>query len=71
MTTELLWPDYSTENISSTEEQCAFSAEVMSTELEVKVFLKRLRLFFETFCKRERKIISQYKGSIPYLLNSY
>ena len=48
MTTELLKPGYS--NISCTEDQCAFSGAVMSTELEVstekKVFLKRLQLFF-------------------------
>ena len=50
MTTELLRPGYS--NISYTEDQCAFSGAVMSTELEFqlkkkdKVFLKRLQLFF-------------------------
>ena len=49
MTTELLRPGYS--NISLTEDQCAFSGAVMSTELEAsiekkeKVFLKRLQLF--------------------------
>ena len=49
----------------------------MSTELEVsiekedKVFLKRLQLFSQTFCKRKIKIMSQYQGSIPYLLSSY
>ena len=72
MTTELLRPGCS--NISCTQDQCAFSGAVMSTELEVsiekikdKVFLKRLQLFFQPFRKKERKIISQYKGSIPYL----
>ena len=76
MTTELLRPGYS--NISCTEDQCAFSGALMSTELEVlvekkkdKVFLKRLQLCFKPFCKRERKITSQYKRSIPYLLSSY
>ena len=49
MTIELLRPGYS--NISCTEDQCAFSGAVMSTELEVsfekkdKQFLKRLQLF--------------------------
>ena len=59
---------------SCTEDQCAFCGEVMSTELEVSVekkkdivFLKRVQLFFYPFCKSERKIISQYKGSIPYV----
>ena len=50
MTTELLRSGYS--NISCTEDQCACSGAVMSTELEVsiekkdKVFLKRLQLLF-------------------------
>ena len=50
MTTELLRSDCS--NISCTEDQCAFSGVVMSTELEVsiekkdKVSLKRPQLFF-------------------------
>ena len=50
MTTEPLKPGYS--NISCTEDQCAFSGAVMSTELEVSIekkdiaFLKRLQLFF-------------------------
>ena len=39
MTTELLRPRYS--NISCTEDQCAFSGAVMSTELEVSVEKKR------------------------------
>ena len=75
MTTELLRPGYS--NISGKEDQCAFSGGVMSTEVEVsiekkdKVFLKRLKLFFKPFCKSVRKIISLYKGSIPYLFSSY
>ena len=50
MTTELLKPGYST--ISCTEDQCAFSGAVMSTESEVsiekkdKALLKILQLFF-------------------------
>ena len=48
MRTELLRPGYS--NISCTEDQCAFSGEVMSTELDSiekkdKLCLKRLQLF--------------------------
>ena len=69
MTTELLRPRYS--NISCTEDQCAFSCAVMSTELEVSIeeqktklrVLKILQLFFLNFRKREREIITQYKGS--------
>ena len=49
MTTEFLRPGYS--NISCTEDRCAFSGAVMSTELEVSnekkdVFVKSLQLFF-------------------------
>ena len=53
MTTEHLGPGYS--NISCTEDQCAFSSAVMSTELKVstekkdKMFQKRLQIFFLTF----------------------
>ena len=39
MTTELLRPGYS--NISCTEDQCAFSGALMSTELEVSIEKKR------------------------------
>ena len=50
MMTELLRPGYL--NISCTEDQCAFSVAMISTELEVsiekkdKVFLKRPQLVF-------------------------
>ena len=70
-------PETGYSDISCTVDQCALSGAVMSTELEVsierkkdKVFLKRLQLFFQPFCKRERKIMSQYKGNIPLVLRS-
>ena len=60
--------------IQISKDQCAFSGALMSTELEVsiekkdKVFSKKTTIIF---CKREMKIISRYKGNIPYLLSSY
>ena len=60
MTTELLRAGNS--SISCTEDQCAFSSALMSTELEVliekkdKVFLKRLQLFFLTFLREWEKL---------------
>ena len=48
MTTELLKPGYS--NVSCTEDQCAFSGAVMSTELEVSIDKKDKRLVSVTFC---------------------
>ena len=60
MMTELLRPGYL--NISYTEDQCAFSGAVMSTELEVsiekkeKVFLKRVQLFFNLFVREKGKL---------------
>ena len=64
MTTELLRPGYS--NILCTEDQCAFSGAVISTELEAsfekkgKVFLKRLQLLFSNY------ISTQREHSIPF-----
>ena len=76
MTTELLRPGYS--NISCTNDQCVFTGALMPTELEVstekkdKLFLKRLKFFFNLFVRDKLKeITSQYKGSIPYILSSY
>ena len=43
MTTELLIPGYS--NISCTEDQCAFSGAVMSTELDVSIEKKKIKCF--------------------------
>ena len=68
MTTELLRPGYS--NISRTEDQCAFSgaSDVHWVRRKKKlrkkdsVFEKTTVIFFKPFCKREREIISQYKG---------
>ena len=65
MTTKLLRPGY-LRPISCTEDQCAFSGVVMSTELEVSiekkryVFLKRLQLFFNLF---EREKTTLYPGT--------
>ena len=67
MTTELLRAGYS--NISCTEDQCAFSGAVMSTELEVsiekrdKVFLKRLQLFFNLCVREQGKLYLITKGA--------
>ena len=46
MATELLRPGYS--NISCTEDQCAFSGAVMSTDLEVSIEKKRSSVFENT-----------------------
>ena len=62
------------QNISSTEDQCAFSDAVVSTVLksqlrkEAKVFLKKQQLFFLTFLVREqgRYISTQVEYSIPF-----
>ena len=43
MSTELLRPGYS--SISGTEDKCAFSGAVMSTELEVSVEKKKIKCF--------------------------
>ena len=43
MLTELLRPSYS--SISCTEDQCAFSSVVMSTELEVSIEKKKIKCF--------------------------
>ena len=60
MMTEFLRPSYL--DISCTDDQCAFSGAVMSTKLEVSIE-KKDKVFL--------KIISQDKGSIPYVLSSY
>ena len=68
MTTELLRPGYS--NISCIEDEGAFSSAVMSTELEAqlrkkdKVFLKRLKLFFQPFVKEKGKVYLSTKGAL-------
>ena len=54
MTTELLRPGYS--NISCTEDKCAFSSEMMSTELEVSIE-KKDNVFFK------RKLYLSTKGA--------
>ena len=66
--TELLKPGYL--NISCTEDQCAFSGVVRSTELEVsaeknkdKVLLKRLQLFFDLFVREKGKLYLSTKGA--------
>ena len=46
MTAELLRPGYS--NISCTENQCAFSGALISTEMEVSIEKKRQSVFEKT-----------------------
>ena len=68
MTTELLRPGYS--NISCTEDRCAVSGAVMSTELGVltekkdKVFLERLQLCFNLFVREKGKLYLITKGAL-------
>ena len=68
MTTELLRLCYL--SISCTEDQCAFSGAVISTEMEVSIekkkdiFEKTTIIIFNLFVIEKGK--SQYKGSIPY-----
>ena len=75
MKTELLRPGYS--NISSTEDQYAFSGAVMSTTLEVStekkiVFLKSLQLCFNLFVREKGKLYLNTKGAFHMdLLSSY
>ena len=45
MTTKLLRPGYS--NISCTEDQCAFSGVMISTELEVSIEKKKDKVFLK------------------------
>ena len=67
MMTELLRPGYL--NISCTEDQCAFSGAVMSTELEVSiqkkrqsVFEKTTIIFFNLFVREKGKLYLNIKG---------
>ena len=61
MATELLRPGYS--SISCTEDQCAFSGAVMSTELEVSIEKRDLQLFFNLFIKEKGKSYVNTKGA--------
>ena len=67
MTTELLRPGYS--NISCTEDQCAFSGAVVSTELEVSIEKKRYgvsentSIIFNLFVREFGKLYLITKGA--------
>ena len=63
MTTELLRPGYS--NILCTEDQCAFSGPVMSTELEVSIEKKDkdYNHFFNLFVREKGKLYLNTKGA--------
>ena len=68
MTTELLKPGYS--NMSCTEDECASTGAVMSTELEVSiekkdsVVVENTEIIFKPFCKRKRKLYLNTNGAL-------